>query len=304
MPRPPSSVLGFYSRSASQAVRSAARTRLGRDQHYGIGRFVATLPAGHRLPWFQSVFPAYDRYAAALLHDLCRGSSSPVLIDVGANVGDTALLALDAVDSLEVVAVEGDERFLGYLRANTGQVADRVEIVDRFVAVGSLEGLSYRGGQSTGGFVSADSAQPAAATIGVPELLDRTKDHDLAIWKSDTDGLDLPILDEGWAEIDEACDVIWFELDPFLDTEKGARLPRLASRIADSDRVVMVFDNIGRPMLTVAAAAAADVLTGLTQWLAEPAVPGETSYFDVWAISSRLARRSEHEPSGWSLGLP
>jgi FkbM family methyltransferase len=301
VPRPAGSVLGFYSRSAVHAVGSAARSRLGRDRRYRIGRFDVTLPAGHRLPWFQSVFPAYDRYAAGLLHDLCRGSATPLLIDVGANVGDTTLLALDAVDPLRVVAVEGDPSFLDYLRANTRQVAERVEIVDSFVEVESLRGLTYQAGPSTGGFVTG-ATQSAAPMVGVPDLLARASGHDLVIWKSDTDGLDVPILDRGWPEIDALCDVVWFELDPFLDTEGGARLPHLVAQLAASDRVVLVYDNAGRRMLTVSAAAASDVLTGLTQWLSEPTIPGETGYFDVWAVSSRLAHRSPIDPTDWSLG--
>lgn len=303
MPRPAGNVLGFYSRSTAHAVRSAARSRIGRDRRYRIGRYDVMLPAGHRLPWFQSVFPAYDRYAAPLLRDLCRGASAPLLIDVGANVGDTTLLALDAVPDLGVVAVEGDASFLDYLRRNTQQVAAQVEVVDSFVEVDSLDGLAYRGGPSTGGFV-AGPAESTAPMVSVVELLGRAAGHDLVIWKSDTDGLDLPILDRSWAEIDQACDVVWFELDPFLDTEAGARLPHLVAQLAASDRVVLVYDNAGRRMLTVPAASAPDVLRGLTHWLSEPTIPGETAYFDVWAVSSRLARRSEADPAGWSFGPP
>ena len=302
MPRPPASVVRFYSRSAVQAARTAVSGRLGRDQTYRVGRFDMSLPAGHRLPWFQHLFPDYDRYAAGLLSDLCRDSTSPLLIDVGANVGDTSLLALDAVDSLSVLAVEGDPRFVRYLQRNTEQVADRVEIVDRFVAVESLQGLSYHGGQSTGGFVATDTAQPVSSLISVPDLLQRAQGHDLVIWKSDTDGLDIAILDAEWSAVASTCDVIWFELDPFLDTEDGVRLPHLATQIEASDRVVIVFDNVGRRMLTVPAAGVSDVLVGLSRWLGEPTIPGETSYFDVWVISPRLARRSDQHPTGWSLG--
>jgi hypothetical protein len=138
--------------------------------------------------------------------------------------------------------------------------------------------------------------------VSVEDLLERAGTHDLVIWKSDTDGLDLPIIDAAWSEIDARCDVVWFELDPFLDTEGGARLPHLADQIAASDRIVTVFDNIGRRMLTVEAAAAGDVLTGLSRWLAEPGTPGETAYFDVWAVSARLAQRSPADPTGWLLG--
>jgi len=302
VPRPPASVVRFYSRSAVQAVRTAAYGRLGRDQTYRVGKFDVTLPAGHRLPWFQRLFPDYDRYAAGLLSDLCKNSTSPLLIDVGANVGDTSLLALDAVHALSVVAVEGDPRFVSYLRKNTEQVADRVEIVDKFVAVESLEGFSYHGGQSTGGFVATDTAQPVTSLVSVPELLRLAEGHDLVIWKSDTDGLDMTILDAEWSAVASTCDVIWFELDPFLDTENGVRLPHLAAQIEASDRVVIVFDNVGRRMLTVPAAGVADVLAGLSRWLGEPSIPGETSYFDVWAISPRLAHRSDQHPTGWSLG--
>ena len=308
MPRPAAGPLAFYARSLSYSVATRARTWLRRPQRYRIGRYDVTLPPAHRLPWFQALFPRYDRYAAALLQELLAGARTPLLIDVGANVGDTTLLALDAVPHLEVVAVEGDPEFLGYLRANTREVAAQVTVVDRFLPVRDHRPLRYRGNSSTGGFVPATDAgtatagPPSGEELTVDDLLRRAEDHDLVVWKSDTDGLDLTLLDQDWDLIVSSCDVVWFEWDPFLDLGGPDLLQRTVDAIAATDRVVLVHDNLGRRLLTTPAASARDALLGLTAWLHEPSVPGETSYLDLWLVAPRLARRSAGASSGWELG--
>lgn len=306
MPRPAAGPLGFYARSLTHAASTRARTWLDRPQRYRIGRYVVSLPPAHRLPWFQDLFPRYDRYAAPLLQQLLAGSEAPLLVDIGANVGDTTLLALDAVPELHVVAVEGDAEFLSYLRENTRQVASRVTVVDRFLPVRDHRPLQYRGNSSTGGFVSAAGAAPPPPPPGpdltVAELLADADRHDVVVWKSDTDGLDLTLLEQDWDTVLSACDVVWFEWDPFLDLGGPELLRRTADAIASTDRVVMVHDNLGRRLVTTPATGARDVLLGLTSWLEEPSVPGETAYLDVWLVSPRLARRSASAASGWDLG--
>ncbi|SDR86751.1 methyltransferase, FkbM family [Nocardioides scoriae] len=306
MPRPAAGPLGFYARSVGHAAAMRARTWLDRPQRYRIGRYAVTLPPAHRLPWFQDLFPTYDRYAASLLQQLLSGSRTPLLVDVGANVGDTTLLALDAVPQLHVVAVEGDAEFTSYLRDNTRQVASRVTVVDRFLSVRDQRPLQYRGNSSTGGFVPATDGDPLPMPTGldltVTELLADADRHDVVVWKSDTDGLDLTLLEQDWDIVLSTCDVVWFEWDPFLDLGGPDLLRRTADAIAATDRVVLVHDNLGRRLVTTPAPGARDVLLGLTSWLGEPSVPGETAYLDVWLVSPRLARRSATAASGWELG--
>jgi FkbM family methyltransferase len=298
VPAPSRSPLSYYSRNFASKASVAVRKAVGRDQHHAIGRYDATLPASHLLPRLQAFFPAYDVYAGRLLQALCGGSTNPLLIDIGANVGDTALLALDAVDDLEVLSVEGDPFFLGYLNANLRQAGKRASVVPQFVATSQRSDLAFSSDRSTGGFVKADG-QSTTDFISAADLLERAAGHDLLIWKSDIDGLDIDVLHGSWAEIDAAATAIWFEFDPFMDIDGGAKIPELTDLIAKSGRVAAIFDNTGVPMMTVEASAVPDVLQGLTRWMGVPSIPGETSYLDVWLIRPELAHR---EADGWRFG--
>lgn len=287
MQRTERSVLRFYASSLKHLLSSRWHSALRRERHYEIGGHEAVLPPGHRLPWFQAVFPAYDKYAESILAAVTAGTRRPLLIDVGANIGDTVLLAAAAVPSLRIKAVEGNPDFGRYLTANTSHLGDLVEVVDRFVSVPLAQPLVYSHTGSTGGFQPGEEEE-GHDFVTVEELLADADQHDLTIWKSDTDGLDIPILLSDWDRIEASCGVIWFEFDPFRDVNDAAQLPELCDRIKRSGRVVHVVDNTGRSMMTVPSDVAGEVLMGLTHWLTESAVPGDTSYFDIWLLSPGL----------------
>lgn len=294
-------VLGFYSSSLKHLLASRVNARLQRERSYSIGGADVVLPPAHRLPWYQSLFPSYDRYAEPLLRDLTRGSLRPLLIDVGANVGDTALLARAAVEGLRVIAIEGDPNFLAYLRRNVAAYSECIEVVDRFVTIPDRD-LTYAENGSTGGFQAASgNDSPAVPTVDVAELLSTAEQHDLVIWKSDTDGLDIPILLANWEILNRECGVIWFEFDPFRDIDDGSRIPELAARLAMTNRVMHIVDNMGRSMFTVPATEAPSVLNGLSRWMECAAVPGDVSYLDVWVVEPELARRDE-DSGEWVMG--
>ena len=293
MPAPSRSPLPYYARSFASKASIAVSKAIGRDQRHRIGRFEARLPAGHQVPRLQKFFPLYDTYAGPVLTGLCATAQRPLLFDIGANVGDTTLLALDAVDGLEVIAVEGDPTFLGYLNANVAQVEDRVTVVPRFVSTGSQSDLTYATDGSTGGLVRTATPSAAGSFVTPAELLDNAVDHDLVVWKSDID-----VLHGSWAAINESATAIWFEFDPFMDADGGMKIPELTELIAKSGRVAAIYDNTGVHMMTVEGPAVPDVLAGLTGWMAVPTVPGGTSYLDVWLVRQDHAHRT---PDGWSF---
>lgn len=284
-------VAPFYVRSAIGRALVAIRAMIGRDRAYRIGQYPVVLPAAHKLPWFQRVFPTYDRYASDLLESLCHEAHSPLMVDIGANVGDTALLALDAVHNISVVSVEGDKTFLVYLRKNTAQVEARVTIIPSFLEMPNKPGLAYHTDGSTGGFAVGDAAVAEAdvSTVSADEVLSHCGGHDLVIWKTDTDGLDVSLLLSSWRAIDLACHVVWFELDPVLDVEEGRHVIDLAQAIAASGRTALIFDNTGRHMMTVEPAGVVAALSGLTRWLVGPGNPGQVTYLDVWAVRPEVA---------------
>jgi FkbM family methyltransferase len=255
------------------------------------------LPPEHRLPYFQAVFPSYDRYFLPILSAL--SATRPVLlVDVGANVGDTSIAAVRAGGDLQVVAVEGNPYFVGYLRQNTAPFADRVQVVDRFA--GPLNAsMRYSHNGSTGSFTRIDGAtvgthngttgeseEAGDGTQGWVNVSTLVKDPSrLVIWKSDTDGNDVHLAVANWDILNKCCSVLWLEYDPNLTQGDPTDVAELGRLLGESKRTVWFFDNVGTHMATARGPAAQSLLADLTTWMRRQRA-GETAvpYLDLWAF--------------------
>ena len=281
----------FVIRTLIERLRLRMHRLLRIERTIRVGGRSLKLPPGHRLPMYQAITPTYDRYAAPLLASLCRGASLPVLVDIGANVGDTAALALEAVPNIRVIAVEGDKTFVSYLRRNMAGQESRVEIVPKFVESPLHHELEFRTDGSTGRFVAAAQGGERYDSIAIDALISRAGPADLILLKSDTDGLDIDLLLSGWDAINGVCGVIWFEFDVTLDIASGAHVPELAARIAASKRTCRVIDNLGRHMFDVGPADVVSILTGLSRWFMAHRRPGDIAYIDIWAVTPELVEK-------------
>lgn len=265
-----------------------------KDQHYSIGGVEVTLPPESRLPYYQWRDPSYDAYAGDLLRRACADSTDAVLLDIGANVGDTAVLALAANPALRVVSVEGSEYFLRYLRKNLRPFGDRCDVVPGFV--GPVAGRQrYRRDGGTGGFQGGDKSSEEEVVVeswvSVAQLLERQGDT-LTLWKSDTDGFDIHLVAHNWDAIASTCDVIWMEFDPVGTLGPQADVDTLIDLIAQSGREVHVYDNVGHHMCTTSGTQSAPVLASLTQWLRQRRGGlAPVLYFDLWIVTPPLARK-------------
>lgn len=247
-----------------------------------IGDLDLTLPPEHDLPFFVRRDPTYDHYAMDVVRTLTRGSVAPAVIDVGANVGDTAITMLATRPDLRVLSVEGSPRFAEYLQRNLAPHTDRATWRIGFVgSVGSQ--AHYRQQGSTGGF-QGDGVE-VDDWISPAELLAEAPPHDYLIWKSDIDGFDIHVLVQHWGDIDGGCDAIWFEYDPSRTLGDRSDIDRLIQLLAASGRRLLVHDNLGKLMFELPCAAAPTVLPGLNDWLSVQfsshlVVP----YLDIWAV--------------------
>ncbi|MBS2936475.1 hypothetical protein KDN32_01815 [Nocardioides sp. J2M5] len=142
----------FISRMAGYGlnpVRRRWRVVRGQEQSHVIGGHPVLLPPGHDLPFYQRRDPTYDTYAGAVLRELAEPVERMFVVDVGANVGDTAVEVLAAAPNIEVVAVEGDAGFASYARHNLEQFGPRGRVLEGFVGpVGSR--VHFRANDSTG----------------------------------------------------------------------------------------------------------------------------------------------------------
>ncbi|UUZ57627.1 FkbM family methyltransferase [Nocardioides sp. B-3] len=205
-------------RAFNRASWTVRRLRPDREVVRVVQGVELRLPWSHRLPDYARLAPAYGQNIVALSTAL--GAADPLrLIDVGANVGDTALQVLAAVDG-EVLCVEGDPHWLDWLHRN----------VDREPRITVHPGLLWsgddrldlapvrRGGTTRFAPGEADAAQvitPAALRVAHPGF-DRVR-----LVKSDTDGHDVrlvPALAEARAD---ASPVLFFEYDHGLSRLAG-----------------------------------------------------------------------------------
>jgi FkbM family methyltransferase len=236
------------------------------------------LPWSHRLPDYAAANADYGQNLVHLARLLAETSPLKVL-DIGANVGDSALQILNAAEA-RILCIEGDPAYLEFLHLNVDQ-DDRIAVVEALLAV-SEAGKRTRAVR-TGGttrFVSGDaddampSVTPAALRAEFPGFAD------LRLVKSDTDGYDIslvPVVAEEWAD---AHPVLFFEYDPYLIRLAGldplAVWPRL-QKLGYSD--IAVWDNGGTPVGRLTTTTIVERVPGLDD------IPGDRpaarSYWDV-----------------------
>lgn len=254
------------------------------------------LPWSHRLPDYARLEPAYGQNIVALATALAE--DGPLrLIDVGANVGDTAVQVLAAVDG-EVLCVEGDPHWLAWLHRN----------VDRDSRITVHPGLLWsghdrldlapvrRGGTTRFAAGDADSAQVVTAA----ELRAAHPDFDrVRVVKSDTDGYDVrlvPALAEAYADV---TPVLFFEYDHGLSRLAGNDPMAVWPRLAALGYVEAgIWDNHGAALGRVPLAAISEVATGLDR--KRP----EWDYWDVAVVHaddvSGLAALRGVLPAAWT----
>jgi FkbM family methyltransferase len=209
------------------------------------------LPWSHRLPDYARIEPDYGQNLPRLAAALVRRDGRPVItVDIGANVGDSALQILAAAPG-KVLCVEGDQAYLSFLRMNVDAIPDvAIEPSLLLPHSGDLSMAPVRSGGTTR-FEPGESPS-TLPTITTAELRSRHHEFDrVRLVKSDTDGYDVTLI--------PAMALTWADTKPVLFFEYDHRLTRLAgfdplvvwSELADLGyRHVRVWDSNGRPIGT------------------------------------------------------
>lgn len=216
------------------------------------------MPWSHRLPDYAAADPAYAANLVDLAAELARplGGEPLQVLDIGANIGDSALLILDRTPA-RVLAVEPDEVFLPFLHHNVGGRQDVVIEASLLLAEPASDRVrSVRVG-GTAAFVRDDEAGAEVPSVVVGELRGRHPEFDrLRLVKSDTDGYDvglIPAVARAWPE---ARPVLFFEYDEQLTRRVGLD-PRTvwAELAALGYDACAIWDNGGHPLHRVDLAA-------------------------------------------------
>lgn len=208
------------------------------------------MPWSHRLPDYAGLFPTYGQNLVDLAVGLGEIDKPLGVIDVGANIGDSAVQILAKVDA-RVLCVEADPEYLPYLKRNVGS-DDRCVIEFGLLVTDTAE-ASGLGAVRKGGTTrfTQGGAGGAAAALTVAELPIRHPElPPIRLVKSDTDGHDTTLVPAFGRAYANSCPVLFFEYDHGLTRKAGVPDPTAVwgeLRTAGYS-YVGIWDNFGKPI--------------------------------------------------------
>jgi len=204
------------------------------------------MDARHALPAYASSFPLYDTALPAFALFLAQRHSRPItIIDVGANIGDTACLIAAAAgcDNVRFICIEADDAYVPLLRHNTAKL--NAEVVEAIAgrSSGIVKLASSRSGVGTSALVADDSTEKRMVS------LDDLNCGHVDILKVDTDGFDLEVLSGASATL-RTTDAVFTEFSPKHLREYGKCEPQalLDYMHGHGFSAALVYDNFGVPI--------------------------------------------------------
>ena len=204
--------------------------------------FTISLPADHLLLRHQSKHPNYDRFLPHLAGHL---DDFDLVIDVGANVGDTLAAMYDANPRLRYVCVEPDMDFYSLLSDNIAtiraagnpiEVETYQSLVGQAVSYASLHG---------GGGTKHQVPGVGMASVSLDSLI-REDDHAaVRLLKTDVDGYDFDVLDSAETLISNSKPLIYFECQYETEDQLCGFLNTLENLESAGYTHWSIFDNFG-----------------------------------------------------------
>jgi FkbM family methyltransferase len=227
----PETLVGRAKLKAAIEARALLLRRGDPLVRYRIGEIELQLPLSHELPFYRKDHPQY----ALNVGRIAAETGGPV-VDIGANVGDTAAIIRNVCD-VPILCVEGDDRFFEILSRNAARFDPPIELEHAFVRAPARATVERARGTAR---LAAGNAAVPTKTLG--EILE---DHPTfaapALVKIDTDGWDVPIILAELRLLARLRPVLFFEYDPHLGAE-----PVVFERLREIGyRRAVVYENTG-----------------------------------------------------------
>jgi FkbM family methyltransferase len=229
---------------AQQPLCSGTRVRIP------YGRFFLECDSTHHLPKILQLFPNFGCNLADVVTAL--QAKAPRVIDVGANIGDTALLLARFAPDTQVLCIEGDARFMPDLRSNTAQI-EGVTVAQAIV--------SDRSAQVKGAFVTNNGTAHFVQGEGGDLLQTQTLDDLVQAYpefafpiviKIDTDGYETAVLRGAKGVLASARPVVFYEWHPDYYRVAGEDDTSHADLLMELGYDCFIFfTNAGEPLLSI-----------------------------------------------------
>ena len=206
-----------------------------------VGNIHLWLPPEHLLPIYKQKYRLYDSFLPVLANRLPKNS---IVVDVGANIGDSCKSMYGINSSLNFVCIEPDTKFFKYLKFNTRKIPKQNLFLHKLLVTESGGSFKLVGKGGTKSMqVSNQSTIKTATLDSLCAGLD--VNSQISLIKSDVDGFDFDVLLSGRSIISEKQPLVFAEFS-FVD---GSSLSKYLSAvnflISANYTHAFIFKNVG-----------------------------------------------------------
>jgi FkbM family methyltransferase len=243
------SPMDFISKPLTVAVRLARKFKGDPIVQVRLGDRALLMPWSHNLPLILRSNPLYETEICRLALHLADVDGEVVMIDAGANIGDT-IASLPKLPQAKFLCIEGSERYYDLLRKNLeSEPRAKLELALLTDVRGQSTGARVTETDGTAHVEATGDSTTAAPWRTLDEILElHAEFRDANFCKIDCDGYDLRVLKGGTAFLERA--------KPCLHIEFGLQLWRQYGGCEASEGLaflskfgyneVLAYDNLGR----------------------------------------------------------
>ena len=231
--------------------------------------------------YFYARFPLYDRALPRICNAIKDIENELFLIDIGANIGDTAALVSKYIYDGAILCIEGNEQVIPFLKYNTSKIKNNRIFIDSRFCVDSPENNLFSVEMNDG---TAHLSKSHTNEINGATLDDMIADNPLFkntnILKIDTDGFEITVLNGAKKLLEERRPILYFEFTPAAYLENGQDPMTLIKILVSYGYTKALFyTNFGVPV---------DIYDLTNQAIVQEAIKNITinniHYYDILAI--------------------
>lgn len=287
----------FFRKENKEIVTNEVDTKI----EYPIGKYKIILDHNHNIDNYQAEYPLYDRF----LPHFCSLLDG-LIIDIGANIGDTSIAIFSQNDNCFIAGVEPDGDFFAEYVENIklNNLENRFLGIQKFVSTKNGSFVIEKDETASTGSISLSSSESDAANTinfdGLSTVISGKTSKAFDLLKIDTDGFDWDIINSFCATESNYLKnprFVFFEMQTFLNNDETKTLQRdeMKNNYTDAIKKLQqkdythysLFDNFGTFVMTTNNI---DEIIAMNEYVIRSQVHNKHStiyYFDVLAYQEK-----------------
>lgn len=236
------------------------------EKEHCVGPYTLLLPSYHSLDTYQKTYQRYDVALGEIALVVFEKYPEGTIIDIGANVGDSAAL-LSKYKKIPILCIEGNPEFIPFLTENVRRIKNEHIFIERcFIGTsdtvvdqekiksqhGTATVIGALGESKKSNSQEFESKSNCVCMASLSEVL--SKYHlflQTKLLKIDTDGCDFSIIQHSLESINKMKPVLFFEyfLDLLYDGELES-ISAITKLMSIQYKNFIVYDNFGNYLLS------------------------------------------------------